>query len=115
MEVKTIHGFEYQKSEYLHQIGYLVDQVSHWKEYADDLRHQVEDLGHDLDQCDADLQQRKKDAQEVVRDRNIKEIKINEMKRVMRSIQDELEDSLTPDTYEMLASVFDLELPFEEV
>lgn len=115
MEVKTIHGFEYQKSEYLHQIGYLVDRVSYWREYADDLKHQVEDLGQDLDQCDAERERRKKEAQEAIRERNARDIRINEMKRVMRSIQDELEDSLTPDTYEMLAGVFDLDLPFEEV
>ena len=115
MEVKTIHGFEYQKSEYLHAIGYLVDQVSYWKEYADDLRHQVEDLGNELDVCDEALNKSRADVKKIIDERNSRDIRINEMKRVMRSIQNELEDSLTPDTYEMLASVFDLDLPFEEV
>lgn len=115
MEVTKIQGFEHQKAEYLHAIGYLVDQVSYWKEYAEDMRHQVEDLGRTIDDCGEDNIALGKKYDEVIRQRNARDIQISEMMRVMRSIQDELQDSLTIETYNMLASVFDLELPFEEV
>lgn len=114
MEVKKV-GFEVQKSEYLHVIGQLVDDVAYWKEYAQDLQTQVEDLGHDLDDCDK--------ARAEYRDAELKAKKENLMltnriestRRTMMSIQDELRDSLAPETYEVLASIFDLDLPFEEV
>lgn len=114
MEVKKIQGLECQKNEFLRLIGELVDQVAYWKEYAGDLQTQVEDLGHDLDDCDAECERRKKEAQEAIRERNIKNMKLEDINRTMRSIQSELSESLAGETYEVLAGLFDLDLPFTE-
>lgn len=114
MEVKKV-GFEVQKSEYLHVIGQLVDDVACWKEYAQDLQTQVEDLGHDLDECDQ-ARKNSRDAELKAKKENLMLTnRIESTRRTMMSIQDELRDSLAPETYEVLASIFDLDLPFEEV
>lgn len=115
MEVKKVMGFEIHKSEYLHLIGQLVDDVAYWKEYAEDLQDQVEDLGHDLDDCDK-ARKDNRDAELKAKKENLMLTnRIESTKRTMMSIQNELWESLATETYEMLASIFDLDLPFEEV
>ena len=118
MEVKKIvdvAGYNNQRAEFLHMIGQLVDSVAYWKEYADDLRTQVEDLGHDLDDCDK-ARKESRDAELKAKKENLMLMnRIESTNRTMLSIQDELRDSLAPETYEVIASIFDLDLPFEEV
>ena len=114
MEVKKV-GFEVHRSEYLHVIGQLVDDVAYWKEYAQGLQTQVEDLGHDLDECD-EGRKNARDAELAAKKENLMLTnKIASTNRTMMSIQDELRESLATETYEVLASLFDLDLPFEEV
>lgn len=114
MEVKKV-GLEVQKSEYLYLIGQLVDDVAYWKEYAQDLQTQVEDLGHDLDDCDKARNEYRDAELQAKKDNLMLTNQIESTRRTMMSIQDELRDSLAPETYEVLASIFDLDLPFEEV
>ncbi len=118
MEVKKIvdvAGYNNQRAEFLHMIGELVDSVSYWKEYADDLRTQAEDLGHDLDDCDK-ARKESRDAELKAKKENLMLMnRIESTRRTMLSIQDELRDSLAPETSGVLASIFDLDLLFEEV
>lgn len=118
MEVKKIvdvAGCDNQRVEFLYMINQLVDNVAYWKEYAQDLQHQVEDLGHDLDDCDA-ARKESRDAELKAKKENLMLTnRIESTRRTMLSIQDELQDSLAPETYEVIASLFDLDLPFEEV
>lgn len=114
MEVKKIQGLECQKNEYLRLIGELVDQVAYWKEYAGDLQTQVEDLGHDLDDCDAARKELTDHELKAKREVLMLTNKIDNINRTMRSIQSELSESLAGDTYEVLARLFDLDLPFTE-
>lgn len=118
MEVKKIvdvAGYNNQRAEFLHMIGELVDGVAYWKEYAQDLQTQVEDLGHDLDECDKARNEYRDAELQAKRDNLMLTNQIESTRRTMMSIQDELRDSLAPETYEVLASIFDLDLPFEEV
>ena len=116
MEVKdTTNRIE---NEYLEQIRRLTQDVAYWKEYASDLMSDRADLQSQLEQMGEQVDILSETQENNNRNECMLNMQICNMKRVIQSIQNELYESLTPETYEVLASVFDLdfqELPFEEV